>query len=175
MRVTYRLEREDYFNFDINQMRNIPKINKGINVQRFFIPSIFTIFILLFVGLTKNDVKTILPLYIVIVLIWVIMYPRLLMKSTHKRLSKTLDGKDDDYFDFSTIEVRPDGVYKIEKDEAGEEKALFVTEKISAINQDENYLYVFLPVGSFYVIPLKYFKSEDHKTRFIDDIKKLIA
>jgi len=173
MRVTYKLEKEDYFNIDMNQMRNIPRIKKSINVQRFVIPIIFTVIILILIGFTKNDVRSILPLYGILVIGWIILYPKILIRSTHKRLSKTLDKQTSDYFDFSTIEVREDGIYKIEKDEEGKEKALFVTEGISGINEDKNYMYIFLPVGSFYVIPLKYFEDENYKKEFLEEVKKL--
>lgn len=176
MRLTYKLEKEDYFEFNLNQMQNFPKIKRSINIQRFFMPGIFTVFVLILIRNTKYDMRTILPLYSVMVLGWIIFYPKILVKSMHKRLNKTLDS--DEYkilLQERTIEIKDDGIYEVLKKEDGEEEAMLATDKVLKLEENEKFVYIFLTSESVYLIPKKFFLSEEHRMEFLKKVKKLIV
>ncbi len=176
MRLTYKLEKEDYLEFNLTQMKNFPKIRKSVNIQRFIMPLMFTLFILILSKLGGYSLKSIGPIYLIMVGAWILFYPKILEKSMLKRLNKALDTEENKYLlSERTIEVNSGGIYEIIQEEDGSENSIFAADRVIKLDENAKHLYIFLATEAIYLIPKKYFKSEEEEADFKEDIRKLIV
>ncbi len=173
MRITYKLEKEDYFKFNLNHMTKFPKINRSMKIQRFFMPIVFTVLALILVYKVNYSSKIVIPIYIVACLGWILYFPKMLEKSIHKRLERVFMEEENKFLlDERVLEVKDDGIYEIIKDKKGQEKSIFASDEVVEIEETNDSLYIYLSSESVYLIPLKFFKNEEEKQEFLSKVNK---
>ncbi len=174
MRLTYKLDRDDYYAFNFEQMKHFPNIQRNINIQRFVIPVIFSVIVLLLLMINKKDITGIAPIYLLLVAAWILLYPKILQKSTAKRLNKVLSAEENQIlFEERTIEVNDTGLYGVAEKE-GKEELVLAAEKILKIHENDNYFYVFLSTQSVYIVPKKFFTDKEEMEEFKKSVEKII-
>lgn len=172
MRVEYRLEKEDYYEFNLHHMSHFKKVNRSITIQRFMMPILFTIFAAITYKRGNTPLIIILPIYLIAATGWVVLYPKFLQRSVNKRLDAILKLESNkSLLEDKTLEVADDGLYEILEDD---NRVLSSKEVVDIIETDKN-VYVYLPAEAAYIIPKKFFKDEEEKKRFVSKLEKLLV
>lgn len=172
MRIEYKLTKEDYYEFNLHHMSHFKKVNRSINIQRFLMPIIFTVFAVLTYRMGNTSLNIILPIYLLVSTGWVMLYPKFLQRAVNKRLNAILELESNkSLLEDKVLEVADDGLYEILE---GDNRVLSSKEVVDIVETDKN-VYVYLPAESAYIIPKKFFKDEKEKAEFKSKVERLLV
>lgn len=169
MIVNFKLEPEDFYDFDLKNLDNFPEAKRILYFQRFIVPVIYIIIgylIYKFNFFSKNQA---IILTSIIVIGWIIYYPRFVKKNMKKRTLKTLQDNPL-LLRYRKMLLNDKGLHEIIESEEGE-KTLLLSEKIIGYNESDDKLYINLPNGSAYILPLNAIKNKEELFLKLDELK----
>lgn len=172
MKIKYRLTKEDYYEFNLHHMSHFKKVNRSIQIQRFLMPTLFTIFAAITYKRGNISPVIIIPVYLIAATGWVMIYPKYLQKSVNKRLDAILNQEaNKSLLDDKILEVADDGLYEI----LDEKNRVLSSKAVVDIIENEKNIYIYLPSESAYIIPKKFFESENEKDEFVRKVENLLV
>lgn len=167
MKVTYKLNREDYSEFTDYGLKNMDSAIKQIKTQRIAMVVVFTL-VAIFFGINKKmSWEKLIPLYAIVVILWTIVYPKILDRTIKNRLNKSFE-KNDKLLEEKTVEIREDGFYVIKEDED-----LFVTKTFFNVINADNSIYLYLNSDSAYIIPKRAFSNKEEIREFLRLVREM--
>lgn len=176
MRITYKLDKEDYLNFNLHHMKKFPKLRLSLLFQRVLMPIVFGLIGIFFYRSETIKTSIIFLLWLLFSSLWFFLYPKFMKRAIEKQLNKILETDMNSYMlEEKTLELREDGLYEIIKNENGTEEAL-KSKEIEELEEETDNLYLFLEGEAAYIIPKRFFESEkkleDFKREVIQLAKK---
>ena len=115
----------------------------------------------------KMSWEKLIPLYAIVVILWTIVYPKILDRTIKNRLNKSFE-KNDKLLEEKTVEIREDGFYVIKEDED-----LFVTKTFFNVINADNSIYLYLNSDSAYIIPKRAFSNKEEIREFLRLVREM--
>ncbi len=169
MKLEYRIEKEDYIDFNMDQFRNSKDLKKFFILQKGVISSTLLIFILYLYKYTDKPLYQFLLFYGFILIGWTLFESLVIRFLVRKKLeSETKENPK--LFGRKILEVNKNGLYDLSDNQVLEIRWL----DVKFIDESKNYLFIFVVTSLGYIIPKKFFESEREKDEFIEIIKNNI-
>lgn len=178
MKVDYKLEKEDYFKFNMHQMKEFPSLKKSVLIQRLMMPIIFLVFVITLKQRNQYSTPILVLGYLLVAGLWFFLYPKYIERSIKKRLNQTLENEENAFLlEDKAIELDKEAIYEYRNklDEEGNEtiEKVLAAEEIVAFQEDDNSYYIYLGSESAYIIPKRFIDQEDRET-FLDLVGGLL-
>ena len=168
MKVNFKLDEEDFYDFDFKNLENFPKAKRILNFQRYVVPLIYLIVGYLFYRFKLFNKNQSIIFTIIIVLGWIIFYPKYVKRGMKKRTLKILRENPSLLYE-RTMELNENGIFEIIDTEDGEQTVL-LGEKILGYNERDGRIYINLLNETAYIIPSD---SVNRRKEFFDKLSAL--
>jgi len=171
MKIEYEIDMNDIMQFQKYHLNNSQQMKKQILAVRLFIPIIIIgIFIAFKIGSESiiDLIKNYYMLFVVMIL-WFFLYP-IIAKSSIFRLGKKyyLEGKNKEVLCKHKITI---GKNKI-TEETKNSKNEHTWDGIEKIVYTNDYIFIYTSALTAHVVPIRVFKNEDEKNKFINALKE---
>lgn len=163
MEVSFDVEKKHLIDFSLYNIKNSKEIKRIVTIQRFLTPLTFLFFALI-IGVSRNEMKIWLGVFVGVYIAWVILYPKLYMISVRKSVKKNieeLNGKQD-LIGHCKLILTQDEV--IEESNVRTNKTKW--KNLIRLVETEEYVFVFNTESSAYVIPKENFENKEYEKEY---------
>lgn len=167
MKIIYQLNKQDYVDFEILNLKNSRKLKQSLFSRRLMISSwVLLIPPILYIF---NNIPTLYG-YIVILPVYIIeaaIYPSVYYKRLKRKLYRSYDdNKYSDLFIKHELTIVEDGI--LVKDEFSESK----WQNVTRIDESDNIILIYINSISAILIPKRVFFSAEEKSNFIGEVNR---
>lgn len=167
MKLEYDLSEQDYMAFNMHYIKYSKRIRSSLFVQRYLISLIFLVIPFVTGGAKYISLGGSLALAVVIYVLWVVFYPKYFNGALKKRVTKILNqGNNKSLLGRRTMSLGEDGIS--EMGNYGDGKIPW--DSIKKVEETNEHIFVYINDVNAYVIPIRAFKNEDDKKKFLDAI-----
>jgi len=167
MRIEFENTLEDLTFFTQYSYNNSPSMQRRTRIVIF---SFTVIWFLIFVlpNISRNTIYTNVTIWLIISLIWALLIVYSTKKSVRSNARRLYsEGENKGMIGKHLLEVSPE--FLKETTEFNELRTKWVA--VNKIEEDENYIYIFLTSVSAHVIPKKYFDTKSDIVKFVQEVQ----
>ena len=169
MKLEYEITKQDYIDFNIYHMNHSVTIKRSLFIQRFIFPITFLILPMFLVKVTDIPLWYWLDVSIISSVLWIIYYPKFLIKSVGRKVSNMLEeGKTTGILGNHIFSLSEEGV--IDKTEFSETSYKLIEKVVES--EDHIYIYIYVSAVMACIIPIRIFGSVDEKENFLNKLNK---
>ena len=171
MKIDYQLTKQDFIDFNMNYMSNSKTVKKLFIAQRYIVPIIFLLIPFIMIRSMSIPLGYWVNLFLLGYMLWVIFYPKYFKWTSSKGILKMLDESENaDMLGNRSLTLTEKGI--IELSTLSESKADWSA--IEKITQTEKYIFIFFSSVAAYILPVRVFKDENEKKKFIMKLNYMV-
>ena len=168
MRFEFDLNKQDYIDFNICHIKNSETLRKSLLFQQYIPAVVYLVLPFILVNVTDIPLWLWLTVFVLAAILWVVFYPKYLISSTIKRISKMVnEGKNKDMLGKHCLTFNDEGI--IETSKNGESKISW--SGIEEIKETDKHFFIYISSIMAYIVPKRVFKTDGEKDEFLNFIK----
>lgn len=158
MKIKYKLQEEDYINFNLHHIQNSPSQRRISNILRFVVPPLGGV-IIYYVGTRQFKQPGIywVVTAILFVVLWFVFYPSRYEKSIRRQVGKMLsEGDNSSYFSEKTLILNEDSIEVLD----GSTSEKFLRNKVKDVKAYDTIIVIYLSSITAHIIPTRHLNDE---------------
>lgn len=165
MKIDFQLTVEDYIEFNTEFIKSSETMKKSMFIYRYVVSLMFLVAPFVFSRITEIPFLFWMGSFVIAYILWVVFYPRRIIKITEKRILKMLEEADNsEFIGEQSLSLTEDGIEK--KSKVSEQKIDWIS--VQRITETKNLIIVYVSAVSAYIIPVRFFSSAEEKDEFLE-------
>lgn len=169
MKIKYRIKKEDYIDFNMDQFKNSKDIKKFFLLQKSVVSSAFLVFILYLYKHADKPLYEFILFYGLVLIGWAVFEGFVMRFIVRKKLEKESE-ENVELFGEKTLKISKDALYDL----SNQVPIKIDWSDVKFVDESKDYLFIFTISSLGYIIPKSFFVEQEEKNKFIESIKENI-